>query len=175
MALGTSKILPIRDFGRLMAIGMALGFCVVFLFIPAAMRKLRALNFERNADEDDGVRPARGLVRIFQGIALARPALVIVLRIMVLVVSGLGARKISADAKFTSYFWPESEVYRGLEFTNGLKAMLISDPTTDKSSAALDVQIGKGLSSLLSCQVVMYFHVNILSSHICGKKLGKYM
>lgn len=32
--------------------------------------------------------------------------------------------------------------YRGLEFTNGLKAVLISDPTTDKSSAALDVHIG---------------------------------
>lgn len=50
----------------------------------------------------------------------------------------------------------DKRVYRGLEFTNGLKAMLISDPTTDKSSAALDVHIGKGLSSLLSCQVVMY-------------------
>ncbi|XP_014877260.1 insulin-degrading enzyme isoform X2 [Poecilia latipinna] len=32
--------------------------------------------------------------------------------------------------------------YQGLEFRNGLKAMLISDPTTDKSSAALDVHIG---------------------------------
>ncbi|XP_056616513.1 insulin-degrading enzyme isoform X2 [Triplophysa dalaica] len=32
--------------------------------------------------------------------------------------------------------------YRGLEFINGLKAVLISDPTTDKSSAALDVHIG---------------------------------
>ncbi|XP_074502935.1 insulin-degrading enzyme isoform X2 [Sebastes fasciatus] len=36
----------------------------------------------------------------------------------------------------------DKRVYRGLEFTNGLKAMLVSDPTTDKSSAALDVQIG---------------------------------
>ncbi|KAM3862520.1 insulin-degrading enzyme isoform 2-T2 [Diretmus argenteus] len=36
----------------------------------------------------------------------------------------------------------DKRVYRGLEFTNGLKAVLISDPTTDKSSAALDVQIG---------------------------------
>uniref|UniRef100_A0A3Q3AY03 Insulin-degrading enzyme n=1 Tax=Kryptolebias marmoratus TaxID=37003 RepID=A0A3Q3AY03_KRYMA len=35
----------------------------------------------------------------------------------------------------------DKRVYRGLEFTNGLKAMLISDPTTDKSSAALDVHI----------------------------------
>lgn len=32
--------------------------------------------------------------------------------------------------------------YRALHFTNGLKAMLVSDPTTDKSSAALDVHIG---------------------------------
>ncbi|XP_061692661.1 insulin-degrading enzyme isoform X2 [Syngnathoides biaculeatus] len=36
----------------------------------------------------------------------------------------------------------DKRVYRGLEFNNGLKAMLISDPTTDKSSAALDVHIG---------------------------------
>ncbi|XP_069812626.1 insulin-degrading enzyme isoform X2 [Dendropsophus ebraccatus] len=32
--------------------------------------------------------------------------------------------------------------YRGVELVNGIKAMLISDPTTDKSSAALDVYIG---------------------------------
>lgn len=39
---------------------------------------------------------------------------------------------------------PEDQrVYRGLEFTNGLKAVLISDPTTDKSAAALDVHIGQ--------------------------------
>lgn len=38
--------------------------------------------------------------------------------------------------------------YRGLEFTNSLKAILISDPTTDKSSAALDVHIGKGEKGL---------------------------
>merc|ERR1712106_776359 len=32
--------------------------------------------------------------------------------------------------------------YRGLELNNGLKVLLISDPSTDKSSAALDVHIG---------------------------------
>uniref|UniRef100_A0A8C5MX61 Insulin-degrading enzyme n=1 Tax=Leptobrachium leishanense TaxID=445787 RepID=A0A8C5MX61_9ANUR len=32
--------------------------------------------------------------------------------------------------------------YRGLELANGIKAILVSDPTTDKSSAALDVHIG---------------------------------
>ncbi|XP_029496768.1 insulin-degrading enzyme-like isoform X2 [Oncorhynchus nerka] len=36
----------------------------------------------------------------------------------------------------------DKRVYRGLEFNNGLRAVLISDPTTDKSSAGLDVNIG---------------------------------
>ena len=32
--------------------------------------------------------------------------------------------------------------YRGLELANGIKVLLVNDPTTDKSSAALDVHIG---------------------------------
>lgn len=40
----------------------------------------------------------------------------------------------------------DKRLYRGLEFSNGLKVMLVSDPTTDKSSAALDVHIGKLLT-----------------------------
>ncbi|VDO57026.1 unnamed protein product [Haemonchus placei] len=32
--------------------------------------------------------------------------------------------------------------YRGLELTNGLKVLLVSDPTTDSSAAAMDVGVG---------------------------------
>ncbi len=32
--------------------------------------------------------------------------------------------------------------YRGLILPNGIKAVLVSDPTTDKSAAALDVNVG---------------------------------
>ncbi len=32
--------------------------------------------------------------------------------------------------------------YRGLLFENGLKILLISDPTTDQSAAAMDVNVG---------------------------------
>jgi len=32
--------------------------------------------------------------------------------------------------------------YRGLVLPNGLKAVLVSDPSTDKSAAALDVHVG---------------------------------
>ena len=37
----------------------------------------------------------------------------------------------------------DKRAYRGLELSNGLKVLLISDPSTDKSSAAIDVHIGK--------------------------------
>lgn len=62
----------------------------------------------------------------------------------------------------------DKRLYRGLEFTNGLKAILISDPTTDKSSAALDVQIGTPPPSrfylLPSCLLFPLFSVLSLFS-----------
>ena len=36
----------------------------------------------------------------------------------------------------------DSRTYRGLELHNGMKCLLISDPKTDKSAAAVDVNIG---------------------------------
>lgn len=37
----------------------------------------------------------------------------------------------------------DSRVYRGLILKNGLTALLISDPDTDKSAASLSVAVGK--------------------------------
>lgn len=33
--------------------------------------------------------------------------------------------------------------YRGLELKNHMKVLLVSDPTTDRSAASMDVNIGK--------------------------------
>ena len=37
----------------------------------------------------------------------------------------------------------DDRLYRGLELSNNMKVLVISDPLTDKSAAALDVHIGK--------------------------------
>ncbi len=115
-ALGTSEIIPIRDFGRLMAIGIAVGFAVVFLFVPAAMSRLRGIAPRPSGGAGGELRPARGLVALFQNVTLARPALVVACGAALFALSLAGARRISAENKFTSYFWPGSEVYQGLEF-----------------------------------------------------------
>uniref|UniRef100_A0A7M4FAC3 Insulin-degrading enzyme n=1 Tax=Crocodylus porosus TaxID=8502 RepID=A0A7M4FAC3_CROPO len=51
--------------------------------------------------------------------------------------------------------------YRGLELANGIKSLLISDPTTDKSSAALDVHIGS-LSDPLNIAGLSHFCEHML-------------
>lgn len=37
----------------------------------------------------------------------------------------------------------DDRLYRGLELNNNMKVLVISDPLTDKSAAALDVHVGK--------------------------------
>jgi len=48
----------------------------------------------------------------------------------------------------------DARLYRGLELKNGMKVLLISDQTTDKSAASLDVHIGL-LLSLFPCRACM--------------------
>ena len=36
----------------------------------------------------------------------------------------------------------DKRLYRGLELNNGLRVILVSDPTTDQSAASLSVNIG---------------------------------
>jgi predicted RND superfamily exporter protein len=132
VALATSKVIPIRDFGRTMTVGMLVGFAVVFLFLPAAMRRLRGSRVERSAT---GIsRPSSGFVKLLQKITLARPGWIVIIGVVVLAVSIDGARRISAESKFTNYFWPSSEAYQGLEFidqevggTTWIEVLLDSD------------------------------------------------
>lgn len=37
----------------------------------------------------------------------------------------------------------DARAYRSIELSNRMKVLLVSDPSTDKSAAALDVNVGK--------------------------------
>ena len=112
-ALATSRIIPIGDFGKIMTIGISIGFPVVFLFIAAASRHLPGLAVRKGRQS---YQDSRGLVRVLESIALARPGLVVAVGALILAASLAGALRMSAETKFTSYFWPDSEAYQGLEF-----------------------------------------------------------
>lgn len=42
----------------------------------------------------------------------------------------------------------DKRFYRGLILSNHMKVLLVSDPETDKSAAAMDVNVGKTFSNL---------------------------
>jgi predicted RND superfamily exporter protein len=129
-SLMTSGINPVRTFGKMMSIGMGVGLCLVFLFIPSLSKPLPGMKVS-----DAGVKKeSRSLVRFFERISLGRPLYVVLFSILLLGMSVLGAIRLNAETKFTDYFQRESEVYQGLEFidqqmggTTSLEILLRSD------------------------------------------------
>ena len=49
--------------------------------------------------------------------------------------------------------------YRGLELDNGMKVLLVSDPSTDKSAAAMEVNVGKAFFNELNSNIYLK-HIN---------------
>ena len=130
-ALTTSGTVPVRNFGQMMAIGMAIGLLIVFLAIPSMSRPFPGMRVRGRAGTGAGT---RGLVRLFERASLRVPGLVVLFSALLLGVSVWGATRITAEVKFTEYFWPRSEVYQGLEYidqrmggTTSLEIMLESE------------------------------------------------
>ena len=104
----------VNTFGMMMAIGMAVGLCIVMLFLPC---------FFRLFGENAGTAPKAGdaawmqkLVGLFAAACLRFRWGVLATSLVVLVVCVVGALRISVEQKFTHYFWESSEVYQGLEY-----------------------------------------------------------
>ena len=144
IALGTSKIIPISNFGQSMTAGMVVGFAMVFLFIGVVSRKLPGLEIAKVNDRTAKRTP--GLVKFLEEISLKRPAWVLLFCFGLLAVALVGVGRLNAQSKFTNYFWPGSEVYDGLEFidqkmggTTWIEVILTSsEPGYFKTDAGLN-------------------------------------
>ncbi|HEX7896144.1 MAG TPA: MMPL family transporter [Planctomycetota bacterium] len=128
-SLVTSGIVPMRTFGLMMTIGIAVGLACVFVFLPAANVRLRPLPGPAEAASPE----PRGVVRALALAVLKAPMAIVLFSAALLGVSVWGATKLNAETKFIDYFWPSSEVYRGLDFidntmggTTPLEVMLSS-------------------------------------------------
>ncbi|MCG3134311.1 MAG: hypothetical protein HMLKMBBP_01606 [Planctomycetes bacterium] len=109
-SLMTSGVKPVWWFGCMMTIGLAAGLACAFLFLPAASRPLGAIEA---ADVSADAKPS-GLVRGAERAVLRAPRAVVAVFACVLGVSVWGATKLDVENKFVDYFWPSSEVHRGL-------------------------------------------------------------
>ena len=111
-SLLTSGINPVRTFGMMMAIGMAVGLACVLFFLPSLTKSLRPL-----AGGGSGKVPEpSGVVKLFAAAVLRVPVLVVLISVVVLGAAIWGITRIKVETKFIDYFWPSSEVYQGLEY-----------------------------------------------------------
>ena len=116
-AFTTSGIVPVKMFGILMAAGSLLSLLLVFLFLPSALQPWRPV--PPPSPSSSAATGTGGFGRLSAGfarLALARPRTIIALSTLMLAVSIAGTFRLTAENKFTSYFWPSSDVYQGLEF-----------------------------------------------------------
>lgn len=106
-SLMTSGVLPVKQFGLMGTIGMAISLAAIFLFFAAALRLLRPLPTLESAPRE----PLRPLAKL----CLGAPGLVVALSAVLLGLAAWGTSRVTSEAKFINYFRSESEVYRGLE------------------------------------------------------------
>lgn len=109
-SLLTSGVKPVWWFGMMMTVGLAVGLGCAFLFLPAALRPLGALEDPRSK----AVPEASGLVRWLERLVLAAPLPVVLSGIVLLVGAAWGCTRITAENKFIDYFWSDSEIHAGL-------------------------------------------------------------
>lgn len=129
-SLMTSGILPVRTFGLMMTIGMAVGLATTMLFLPSSVIPLRGLK----VDGAGATSEPRGPLRRLVGLCLRAPLIVIMGSLCLLGVSIWGSTKLRVETKFIDYFWSDSEIYRGLDYidnrmggTTPLEVLLRSD------------------------------------------------
>ncbi len=156
-AFTTSGIVPVKMFGILMAAGSLLSLLLVFLFLPSALQPWRPV--PPPSPSSSAATGTGGFGRLSAGfaqLALTRPRTIIALSTLVLAVSIAGTFRLTAENKFTSYFWPSSDVYQGLEFidqnlggTSTLEIYLRSGKVGHFKSA-------EGIASVAA--VEQYFH-----------------
>ena len=156
-AFTTSGIVPVKMFGILMTAGSLLSLLLVFLFLPSALQPWRPV--PPPSPSSSAATGTGGFGRLSAGfaqLALTRPRTIIALSTLVLAVSIVGTFRLTAENKFTSYFWPSSDVYQGLEFidqnlggTSTLEIYLRSGKVGHFKSA-------EGIASVAA--VEQYFH-----------------
>lgn len=107
-SLMSSGIVPVHTFGMMMAIGIAVGFATLFLFLPAAVRPLPP----RPVSSPPGGKSLRFLATV----SLRFPGPVVFLSLVLLGFAIYGTTKLDPETKFIDYFKEKSEIYSGLDY-----------------------------------------------------------
>jgi predicted RND superfamily exporter protein len=128
-SLVLSNIKPVRDFGWMMSIGLAVAFLTSFSLFPAVLMLLRKPEADRQRRSQVPITAALARLTERHGTAI------LVIAVLVAVGSGVGISRLTVENSFIDYFRKDTEIYRGMKLiddklggTTPLQVLLEFDP-----------------------------------------------
>ncbi|MCV6623556.1 MAG: MMPL family transporter [Cellvibrionaceae bacterium] len=109
VSLVVSGIRPVIDFGWMMTMGLAVGFCMAFILLPAGLMLWPLGDPKDNGDQ------SKAFTLSFSRFAEQRGGLVIALSILAALASAYGISLLKVDNRFIDYFHKDTEIYQGME------------------------------------------------------------
>lgn len=110
-SLVVSQIRPVMDFGMMMFIGIAVGYVMVFLFLPAAL-----MFFPKGAAPSRALAEVQGAspMAVFARLTERHGRLIAVISIVLFIVCAIGATRLRVENSFIDYFKKDTEIYQGM-------------------------------------------------------------
>ncbi|NIP16444.1 MAG: MMPL family transporter [Pseudomonadales bacterium] len=111
-SLTASQIVPVEDFGWMMCIGIAIGFCTSFTLFPALLLLLGRGTAPSLLSRELGV------TRIFSHLSRWRAPLVVLVSLVWAAFAALGVSMVSMDNRFLEYFRENTDINQGMAFVD---------------------------------------------------------
>jgi len=131
-----SNIKPVRDFGWMMSVGLAVAFLTSFTLFPAVLMLLPKPRAEDPGREE--VPATRGLARLTE----RHGAAILGIAGLLAVASAVGITRLTVENSFIDYFRENTEIYQGMKLiddklggTTPLQVLLDFDPAPDAAEA----------------------------------------
>ena len=139
MSLVMSGIRPVIDFGWMMTIGLAVGFILTFVILPAGLMVLK-----KGEPKDRGDNSAAATMA-FSRLAEFHGNKILLIAFAALVLSIWGISRLQVENRFVDYFKADSEIHQGLSVidkqlggTVTLDIILDADASETATEAAAD-------------------------------------
>ena len=104
-----SNIQPVINLGWMMSVGIALSLMIAFIIFPAVLMLLQVkradVQFENNMP----------LTNICAQVVTHHPKWIVIITVVLIIASLLGASKLIVENSFINYFKSDTEIYKGME------------------------------------------------------------
>ncbi len=110
-SLATSTIVPVKDFGLIMCMGVWVAFIVAYTLMPAILLLLPKEKLTETTRDNN-----TPMIRYAYRLAAKKTRYVLWGVVVIILVTLFGLNKLSLENRFLDYFGGETEIYKGLAF-----------------------------------------------------------